>query len=230
MADDTQGTPPEREPVIRDNRKIDPETGEARAASPAEGQSIGSEDGDTADVGGADDLIQAEDADVEVSTSDVPAGSSPLDPNDQSLLAQAEQDLVGEMRNEMLRAKADLVNFRTRVERDRAANREAVIAEVVRTLLPAMDDLTRAETHGDLEGGPLALVAQKLRAGFEKYGLRVVGEKGDVFDPNFHEALVQLPSPDVTVNTVADVIEPGYALGDRLVRAAKVAVHVPADQ
>ncbi|MEY2848169.1 MAG: hypothetical protein RI885_834 [Actinomycetota bacterium] len=208
-----------------------------------------SEDGDTADVGGADDLIQAEDADVEVSTSDVPGGSDqplpdaggadsdgaevdgagPLSDDDLTLLAQAEQDLVGEMRTEMLRAKADLVNFRNRVERDRVATREAVIAEVIRALLPAMDDLTRAETHGDLAGSPLELVAQKIRGGFEKFGLRSVGEKGDTFDPHFHEALVQLPSPEVTVNTVADVIEPGYALGDRLVRAAKVAVHVPAE-
>lgn len=196
-----------------------------------------SEDGDTASVDGVDDLIQAEDADVEVSTSDVPGGSTPTAPEgstplsdaDQALLGGAEVDLVAEMRNEMLRAKADLVNFRTRVERDRAANREGVIAEVIRSLLPAMDDLTRAEKHGDLEGSPLEVVAQKLRAGFEKYGLRSVGEKGEAFDPNFHEAIVQLPTAEVTVNTVADVIEPGYALGDRLLRAAKVAVHVPAE-
>ena len=54
-----------------------------------------------------------------------------------------------------------------------------------------------------------------------------IGAKGDVFDPTMHDALVQLPSPDVTVNTVADVIEPGYKIGDRVIRAAKVAVHAP---
>ena len=189
-----------------------------------------SEDGDTADVDGIEELIQAEDADVEVSTSAAPAGSEQLSDDDLSVFVQAEQDLLADMRNDMKRAQAELVNFRMRVERDRVANREAVIAEVLRSLLPAMDDLSRAESHGDLvEGSPLALVAQKLRGGFEKYGLRVVGEKGEPFDPNFHEALVQLPSADVTVNTVADVIEPGYALGDRLIRAAKVAVHVPAE-
>ncbi|MBC7723669.1 MAG: nucleotide exchange factor GrpE [Burkholderiaceae bacterium] len=178
-----------------------------------------SEDGDTASVDGINDLFPVEDADVETSLSDA----------DTAMLADAERDLVADMRNDMLRAQAELVNFRTRVERDRVANREAVIAEVLRTLLPAMDDMTRAEAHGDLEGSPLALVAQKLRGGFEKYGLRLVGVKGEPFDPNFHEALVQLPSPDVTINTIADVIEPGYALGDRLIRAAKVAVHVPAE-
>ena len=148
----------------------------------------------------------------------------------EALLDQAAQDLVAEMRSDMLRAQAELVNFRTRVERDRAANREAVIAEVIRSLLPALDDLARAEAHGDLiEGAPLTIIAQKLRGAFEKYGLRQIGEKGEAFDPAFHEAVVQLPSPDVTVNTIADVIEPGYVLGDRLVRPAKVAVSVPAE-
>jgi molecular chaperone GrpE len=192
-------------PKINDKRKIDPKTGEAR-----------SEDGSTADVGSVDDLIAAEGPDVELSDDDL------------ALLADAERDLVAEYRDRAARAEAELKNFRTRVERDRAANREAVIAEVIRSLIPAIDDLDRAEAHGDLvEGSPLAIVAQKLRGGFEKYGLRSVGEKGEPFDPKLHEAIVQLYSSDVTVNTVADVIEPGYALGERLIRAAKVAVSVP---
>ena len=185
------------EPVIQNKRKIDPKTGEARDA-------------------GIEGLIQAEGPDVELSDTDA------------ALLAEAERDLVAEYRERAARAEAELKNFRTRVERDRVANRDAVIAEVIRTLLPAIDDLDRAEAHGDLtEGSPLAIVAQKLRAGFERYGLRRVGEVGEAFDPQVHEAIVQLPTPGVTVNTVADVIEPGYALGERLIRAAKVAVSVP---
>ena len=150
-----------------------------------------------------------------------------LSEEDAAILDAAATDLVAEMRSDMLRAQAELVNFRTRVERDRVANREAVIAEVIRSLLPALDDLTRAEKHGDLEGSPLELVAAKLRSSFERYGLRSVGEKGEVFDPHFHEAVVQLPTPGATEQTVADVIDPGYALGERLIRAAKVAVSVP---
>jgi len=201
------------EPKIRDKRKVDPETGEVRADAGGEPQA---EDGAPADVESAEDLVAAEDADVELSDEDI------------ALLAEAERDLVAEYRERAARAEAELKNFRTRVERDRQANREAVIAEVIRTLLPAIDDLDRAEAHGDLtEGGPLAIVASKLRGGFEKYGLTRVGEKGEPFDPKFHEALVQLPSPDVTVQTVADVIEVGYALGERLIRPAKVAVSVP---
>ena len=207
-------------PVIRDKRRVDPETGDVRdaaagdstadaSAAPAGAAAAGVE-GNTAGGGNTDE-------------------TDGLSSADEALLDQAAIDLVADMRSDMLRAQAELVNFRTRVERDRAANRDAVIAEVIRSLLPALDDLARAEAHGDLEGSPFALVAQKLHAGFEKFGLRQIGEKGEVFDPTLHQAVVQLPSAEVTVQTVADVIESGYALGDRLVRPAKVAVSVPAE-
>jgi Molecular chaperone GrpE (heat shock protein) len=167
---------------------------------------------------GADDvqLTEAQDADVEFSDEDM------------ALLAEAERDLVAEYRERAARAEAELKNFRTRVERDRQANREAIIAEVIRSMLPVLDDLDRAEAHGDLvEGGALTLVAQKFRAGFERYGLEKVGEKGERFDPKLHEALVRIPSADVEHDTVADVIETGYRMGERLIRAAKVAVSSP---
>ncbi|GAB3399807.1 nucleotide exchange factor GrpE [Schumannella luteola] len=189
---------------VNDKRKIDPETGEPRGQA-------GAASGENPDA--------------------APAGAGATDATDDelaALLAEGERDLVAEYRDRAARAEAELVNFRTRVERDRAANREAVIAEVIRSLLPAIDDLDRAEKHGDLtEGSPLEIVAQKLRGGFDRYGLKKVGEVGEPFDPKLHEALVQIPSADVTVNTVADVIETGYLLGERLIRAAKVAVHSP---
>lgn len=188
------------EPVIRDKRRVDPETGDIRQPDPAGAEASAS------------------------------APADEFTDSDRALLDQASIDLVSEMRSDMLRAQAELVNFRQRVERDRAANRDAVIAEVIRSLLPALDDLARAEAHGDLvDGAPMTIVAQKLRSAFEKYGLSQVGAKGDLFDPSFHEAVVQLPSPDGAYNTIADVIEPGYILGERLVRPAKVAVYGPAD-
>ena len=186
------------------------------------------DDGAVNDAESADDLIAAEDADVEVSESG--AGLSPestLDSDIDHILSEAGQREIEEYRDRAARAEAELVNFRTRVERDRAANREAVIAEVIRSLLPALDDLDRAATHGDLEGSPLEVVGQKLRQVFERYGLKVVGVVGEPFDPAFHEAIMQLPNAEATEQTVADVIEVGYALGDRLVRPAKVAVSVP---
>jgi molecular chaperone GrpE len=217
------------EPVVRDKRRLDPETGEVRSESTAE---VPSEDGGTAAVDGADDLPTAEAPDVEVpSDAEAPEGAAEaaaeMSAEDEAILDEASRDLVADMRQDMLRAQAELVNFRRRVERDREANREAVVAEVVRSLLPALDDLARAEQHGDLAEGPMTVIAQKIRGGLDKFGLAQVGAKGEVFDPTKHDALVQLPSPDVTVNTVADVIEPGYTIGDRVIRAAKVAVHTP---
>ncbi len=233
MADENGNTPDE--PVVNDKRRIDPETGEVRPEPAAP-----SEDGGTAAVTDPDELIEAEAPDVEVPAgAEAPAGAAeaaaemaaegaePLSADDEAILDAASRDLVADMRQDMLRAQAELVNFRRRVERDREANREAVVAEVVRSLLPALDDLARAEKHGDLAEGPMVIVAQKIRGGLDKFGLVQVGEKGEVFDPTMHDALVQLPSADVTVNTVADVIEPGYKIGDRVIRAAKVAVHTP---
>ena len=225
----------EREPVVRDKRRIDPETGEARVS---DNEAPLADDGAATDAEEVDELIAAEDADVEVSESgnsldsDSDADSDAeaerdLDADIDHILSEAGQREIEEYRDRAARAEAELANFRTRVERDRQANREAVVAEVIRSLLPAIDDLDRAEAHGDLEGSPLELVAQKLRSGVERFGVRRVGEVGETFDPSIHEAIAQLPSPDATEQTVADVIEVGYALGDRLVRPAKVAVRVP---
>ena len=150
-----------------------------------------------------------------------------LDQEDLDILDQAERDLVAEYRERAARAEAELANFRARVERDRQANREAIIVEVIRSLLPAIDDLDRADKHGDLAGTPLEIVAQKMRQSFERYGMVPVGEVGEAFDPAIHEAMVHMPSADVQVDTVADVIAVGYQLGDKLIRAAKVAVSSP---
>ncbi len=158
------------------------------------------------------------------------AASEDLSEDDMALLQEAERDLVAEYRDRAARAEAELQNFRTRVERDRQANREMVVAEVIRSLLPVMDDLDRAEAHGDLAGTPLELVAQKLRSTFERYEVKPVGEVGEAFDPAVHEAMVRIPEDGAEGETVADVIEGGYTLGERLIRAAKVAVKVPADE
>jgi molecular chaperone GrpE len=173
--------------------------------------------------------IDPETGDVRADVTDLPDAEG-LSPEDFDILDDAERDLVAEYRDRAARAEAELQNFRTRVERDRQANREAVIAEVVRSLLPALDDLDRADAHGDLAGTPLELVSQKLRAGFDRYGVTAVGTVGEAFDPAIHEAMVRIPSAGATSDTVAEVIEGGYTLGDRLIRPAKVAVQVPADQ
>jgi molecular chaperone GrpE len=96
-------------------------------------------------------------------------------------------------------------------------------------LLPVLDDIDRAEKHGDLvEGSPLAAIAGKLRGVTERLGLVAYGQAGEAFDPNQHEAILQQPTPDVTEETILDVVETGYMLGLTQVRPAKVVVAVPA--
>lgn len=152
---------------------------------------------------------------------------SPLTVDD--ILDAAPKDKEAELLADLQRLQAEFVNYKARVERDRDVARNNAIAEVIRSLLPALDDLSRAENHGDLEGSPFAAVVTKLRNATDKFGLKQFGEKGDKFDPELHNALVQTPNSDVTETVIADVVEPGFMLGDRLLRPAMVAVFIPAE-
>lgn len=139
------------------------------------------------------------------------------------------QSKEAELLADLQRLQAEFVNYKARVERDRDVARNNAIAEAMRAFLPALDDLARAEAHGDLEGSPFAAVVSKLRNAGDKFGLKQFAAKGDKFDPELHNALVQTPNPEVTENVIADVVEPGFMLGDRLLRPAMVAVFIPAE-
>ena len=168
-----------------------------------------------------------------------PVGDDELSAEDRALLEgeaaaiEAERAALeaksAQQQDELARLRADYVNYRNRMERDRAGDRDATIASVVEAMLPALDDLDLADKHGDLVEGPLAIVAQKLRGSFERLGVVRLGEVGEAFDIDKHEAVAQLPNPEVTEMVVADVIQSGYRVGERVLRAAKVAVFVPAE-
>ena len=162
-------------------------------------------------------------------TEEMTEEGSPVEPES----ASSETDLIDrelEIFQDLQRLQADFVNYRARVERDRGAERQAAIAEAIRAFLPALDDLTRAQMHGDLlDGTPMAAVATKLKTAGDKFGLVSFGAKGDKFDPELHDALVQTPNAGVSQAEVADVIELGYRIGERMLRPAKVAVFVPAE-
>lgn len=192
------------DPVVRDKRKIDPETGEPRVASDAADQAV-------SEGAEGDESITDEELVAFLEEATAPVGSS------------------SEHLDDLKRVQAEYANYRKRVERDRFLARELAVAEVMTGILPVLDDLDLAQAHGDLEGSPLELVAQKIRTSFERYGLVQVGAVGEPFDPKLHEAIAQLPNKEVTVDTIADVVLPGYQLGERLLRAAKVAVSVPED-
>ncbi|RUR01660.1 nucleotide exchange factor GrpE [Labedella endophytica] len=130
---------------------------------------------------------------------------------------------------DLKRVTAEYANYRKRTEANREAEKERTTGDVVKLLLPVLDDLDRAEKHGDLAGdAPFAQIATKLRSSVERLGLRSFAEKGEAFDPNIHEAIFQQPSPDATAETILDVVETGYFVGGTLLRAAKVVVQVPA--
>lgn len=131
---------------------------------------------------------------------------------------------------DLRRLSAEYANYRKRTEANVVIDKQRAVAAAVSPLLAVLDDLDRAEQHGDLvEGSAFATIAQKLRGSLEKLGLESYGEKGDPFDPQHHEAIAQVPVPGTEEHTVLDVIERGYRIGEVELRPAKVAVAVGAD-
>ena len=127
---------------------------------------------------------------------------------------------------DLQRLQAEYVNYKRRVDRDRELVRENALVSVLSALLPVLDDIDRARDHGELEGGFKA-VADSLIGVVSGLGLQRFGESGDEFDPNLHEALMHGHSPDVTTTTCQDIVQAGYRIGERVVRAAKVTVVDP---
>ena len=131
---------------------------------------------------------------------------------------------------DLKRVTAEYANYRKRTEANREIERERVTVDVVKGLIPVLDDLDRAEKHGDLVADTaFSTIAAKLRTSVERLGVKPFGAVGEPFDPTVHEAIFQLPTPDVTVDTVGEVVETGYFLGSTLLRVAKVVVQVPSD-
>jgi molecular chaperone GrpE len=140
---------------------------------------------------------------------------------------QGVQAELGERTSDLQRLQAEYVNYRRRVERDRVVVAEQSLGKVLSELLPTVDDIGRAREHGELEGGFLR-VAESLEAALAKLGLERFGAAGDLFDPNIHEALMHTSSADVEDDTCAEILQPGYRLGDRVLRPARVTVAQPA--
>lgn len=176
-----------------------------------------------------DDAAEAEELTVQDILDAAPDGGATEPTSAQGETADLAAELA-RVKDELAREQAAFFNFRRAREAQAGIERDRTRGEVVKVLLPVLDDLDRAEKHGDLEGdAPFATIAGKLRASVEKLGLTSFGAAGDPFDHNVHEAIFQQPSPDVSVETVLEVVETGYRLGDTLVRAAKVVVAVPAE-
>jgi len=129
---------------------------------------------------------------------------------------------VEELKSTLQRVKAEYDNYRKRALRDQQLIGERSKATIVTQLLPVLDDLDRARSHGDLESGPLKSVADKLATALEGLGLTGFGDEGDDFDPALHEAVQH--EGDGTHPVVGTVMRRGYKVGDLVVRHALVGV------
>ena len=136
---------------------------------------------------------------------------------------------LGERTADLQRLQAEYLNYKRRVDRDRTAAREQATAATLASLLPVLDDLDRARQHGELTGG-FKSVAESLERTIEGLGLERFGTAGEEFDPRVHEALLSDYSAEVSVTTAATILQPGYRIGDRIVRPARVAVAEPSGE
>ena len=138
--------------------------------------------------------------------------------------------LAAERLVDLQRLQAEYVNYKRRVDRDRELARDAGTAAVLEGLLPVLDDIHLAREHGDLVDGPFAAIADKLLAALGRFGVTPLGAAGEPFDPVVHEALMRIQAelpPEATTTTVVQVLQPGYKIGERVVRPARVSVAEP---
>jgi molecular chaperone GrpE len=188
--------------VVRDRRRIDPETGAVR----------------TPDGGEVD--AQPSGA--------APAAAAPSAPDDARVAELTAE--VAERTADLQRLSAEYANYRRRVDRDRETVLVNARAQFVGELLTVLDDIERAGTHGDLHG-PFKSVADKLVSVVQKLGLEPFGTEGEPFDPSVHEAvhheIADATGPTVTV--LSAVMRRGYRIGDRVLRPAMVGVVDRAD-
>lgn len=144
------------------------------------------------------------------------------------LTAQLDQSrkALEERTGDLQRLQAEFQNYRRRVERDRVTVKEIAVASLLTELLPVLDDIGRAREHGELVGG-FKSVAESLETVAAKMGLQQFGKEGEPFDPQIHEALMHSYAPDVTETTCVAILQPGYRIGERTIRPARVAVAEP---
>jgi molecular chaperone GrpE len=246
-------------PVIRDKRRIDPATGQVRntgQAGPAQpgggaggsgkpsrpGRHAASQPG--SGPGGQPGPARSPqapgpgkgpgDGPAPAPGQERPANGQPAAPagdSGQDTPAAGGGDLAGRLAErtaDLQRVTAEYANYRKRVERDRLAVREQALANVLAALLPTLDDIGRAREHGELVGG-FKSVADSLESAATKLGLVSFGDEGEPFDPNVHEALTHSYSADVSEPTCVAILQPGYKVGERILRPARVAVAEPED-
>ena len=149
-----------------------------------------------------------------------------------SPVAEAEAEVselkaaLAERTSDLQRLQAEYVNYKRRVDRDRDLARKVTIEGVLKDFLSVLDDVRSAREHEELNGGFKA-VAEEIERVTSKYGLQAFGEPGDPFNPHIHEALLHAHAGGIDGPTCVEILQPGYRIGDRVLRPARVAVAEP---
>ncbi|KJY38005.1 nucleotide exchange factor GrpE [Streptomyces sp. NRRL S-495] len=166
----------------------------------------------------------AEEAVIKAAEEAAAAGAEGTDAGSTSGDAAAKQ--LAERTADLQRLQAEYQNYRKRVERDRLTVREIAVSNILESLIPVLDDIGRARDHGEVTGG-FKSVAESLETVVAKLGLQQFGKEGEPFDPTMHEALMHSYSSEVTEDTCVQILQPGYRIGERIIRPAMVAVAEP---
>ena len=133
---------------------------------------------------------------------------------------------LAERTSDLQRLQAEYVNYKRRVDRDRDLVRKVSIEGVLKDFLSVLDDVRSAREHEELNGGFKA-VAEEIERVTSKYGLETFGEAGEPFNPHIHEALLHAHAEGIDGPTCVEILQPGYRIGDRILRPARVAVAEP---
>jgi len=158
------------------------------------------------------------------------------EPNSAPVSTQEEQQLTPEQQKAeeyldlLRRTQADFVNYRHRINQEQAEGRIAAQSNLLSQLLPVLDDFGRAlgtippelATHPWVQG--LFLIARRFTTLLEQLGVQRIGTPGEPFDPHQHEAITTETRADVPEGTILHVTQPGYTLGERVIRPAQVSV------
>jgi molecular chaperone GrpE len=145
-------------------------------------------------------------------------------------------DEAAEMKDRLLRTLAEMENLRKRTEREVADARQYGIASFARDVLGVADNFRRAldaigpDVRAGADAGVASLIEgvelteKELLKALEKNGIRKIEPQGEKFDPNLHQAMYEVPDPSVPSGSIVQVIQPGYVIGERILRPAMVAV------
>jgi molecular chaperone GrpE len=207
------------QPIFRDRRRIDPETGEVR-----EPQGSAAPGPRRADQPAGGSQAQ-EHRDPSMDPDAQASGQEPGATGEDDRVSELEASLA-ERTVDLQRLQAEYVNYKRRVDRDREVVREGATASVLSSLLPVLDDIDRAREHGELEGGFKA-VADSFGRIVEGLGLERFGKEGEPFDPRIHEALMHAHAEGIDGPTCTAILQSGYRIGERIIRPARVAVAEP---